>query len=258
MADDEQLFQTISVEMSDGEKLARLEAGEKLCQERERAHAWEPDWHGYTLSSADEEAVRGSLADPAPAVRAKAVYIVGHWGDADWEDFRLWFLDPDKVVREEAMSVLDLSKVPSDGDKEQFVGLLEASWKAYPEDIGPGISMSIKATSAEARAKGGWLGLTWRAAERLLDLDNEQITDALVCGYFEDTIRKMGPDDPHIRPWIEGTDKRRKDVLLGVANWLGLRRDNLRAIVEALANDVDSDIAKSARGVLAFHTDERK
>lgn len=253
LPENDRLFEPIGPELTDEEKIARLKAGEERCYARERAHAWETDWNGYTLSPADEEAVRSCLTETSPAVRAKAVHIVAHFGDATWDDFRRWFLDPDKNVRGEAMSALDMSTGFTDSDKEQYVSLLEESWMAYPEDVGPGVSMSMKATHED-----GWLETTWRAAERLLDLGNEKISESLTCGYFEDVIGKTEADDPHIRSWIEGRNKARKEILLGIAAWLGCKQSNLRAIVEALTSDVDAEVAEHARGILARAPKPRK
>ena len=94
--------------------------------------------------------------------------------------------------------------------------------------------------------------------EPLLDLDDPDMTTILQCGYFEDVVEhfKMGPSDPHIRPWIEGNQRNRKCVLLEIAKWLRLDEQFLFDIVSVLAADSDECVASCARRLLDWKTSQ--
>lgn len=253
MADDDRLFEPIGPELTDEEKIARLTDG-FYCY-------WGPpddwpegvDYWSPELSTEDEAIVRGCLTDPSPGVRGKAVYVLGNLGPVTWDDLTAWLLDPSEDVRMTTSSHADLSLTPvgqlCDTDRDRCAMLLADSWIAYPEH--GGISPTL---TMQGMHEDGWLEPTWRAAERLLDVGNDNITSSLRCGYFEDMVKHfgMGPDDPHIRPWIEGSDKTRKSILLAIASWLQMREDNLCAIVGALVDDADPEIADCAREMLAW------
>lgn len=248
----DRLFEPIGPELSNDDKIARLTAGFDFY--------WDPpqDWpegvnyESPELSAEDEATVRGCLTDPSPVVREKAVHVLGTFGPCTWDDLRSWFLDPDKEVRSTVRSDADVpgaSGLLCHSNLERFIQLLADAWATYPEDGGPDVMMTMGACMKPQ----SWLEPTWHAAERLLDVGNADINLSLQCGYFESVIQHfgMGPDDPHIRPWIEGEKQNRKWVLLEIANWLRMKEANLCEIVATLAEDADADIAAGAREVLA-------
>lgn len=253
MHDRQRLFEPIGPDLTDEEKIARLTDG-FYCY-RGPPDNWPEgvDYESSELSAEDEAVVRECLTDPSPAVREKSVYVLGNLGPVTWDDVTAWLLDPSEDVRNTACMHAELSLTPvgqlCDADKDRCAMLLADSWIAWPRAGGVSVTLSMQGMHEE-----GWLEPTWRAAERLLGVGNEDITASLRCGYFEDMVKhfRMGPDDPHIRPWIEGDDKTRKHILLAIASWLQMREDNLCAIVAALKDDSDPEIANCARKMLEW------
>lgn len=252
MADDERLFEQIGPELSDEEKIARLIGGWNCYWSPPKGWPDGVDYESPELSPEDETIVRSSLADQAADVRKEAASILGSLGPVTWEDLRAWLLDPSKDVRDTARMDAELPGASGrlcNTDRDRCAMLLADSWSAYPTDGGVSVTLRMQGMHEE-----GWLEPTWRAAESLLDLGNEDIVSRLRCGYFEDMVKHfgMGPDDPHIRPWIEGSSRTRKDILLAIASWLQMRDDNLCAIVAALRDDPDAEVAQCAREMLAW------
>lgn len=237
------LFDGISPEMIEKEKIRKLRTGIRRLNTRKKND------DGYTSSAEDEAIVRSCLADQSPKVREAVIDALVDLNAVTWEDLEVWLFDADEDVRGSARQAI---RGPSreEADDERIVTLLERSFKAFPDDWGPDVAMTMMA----CMSPGAFLELTWQAAERLLDYGNGKIALSLQCGYFESVIQQfnMGPDDRHIRPWVQGSDSKRKNLLLAVAGWLRLREENLVAIASALAGDADAEISDLARRMLAW------
>ncbi|MEN6520338.1 MAG: hypothetical protein ABFD46_04200 [Armatimonadota bacterium] len=194
-----------------------------------------------TLPDEDAKLLLEYSKDDDPRVRKTAVSTLLDGADVDWESIERWALDPEKDVREEALSHLMFS-VHNEETIEWYIWLLSEIIERYA-DGQAGIAMSLLATQSEE-----WLNLTWQAAGELLDLDNKDVTMLLTCGYIEDVIRESrGPEDPRVAAWIKSGDKPKKNALLEVVDWLTDYDGHLGKIAAALVNDPDEEIAEKAK-----------
>ncbi len=257
----EQLFDGIDVTLPD-EQLA-----EWLQWVLDKRVELAPDDETYiiNLSEAEVRMLREWSRTAGPKTREVVIEHLAHHGPCDWSDLEEWALDPATDVRNRLFSEITMfdtlyaSGALCFADKERCVALLSSAAEKYPEDSLPSIS-----AMCDLSQKGEeWLGPCWREADRLLDIDDEELNSHLVAAYFEDVVwfLRLGPDDQRVRSWIDGDDSWR---LLKIATWVGLDEGRLREIVEALikvktkvtylregGKEEDVLVADLAKGVLA-------
>lgn len=211
---------------------------------------------GYALSEDPEyTALAGEGArDPDPVNRASWVEYLLTFGPCMWEDLERWSLDHSPEVREKFIWSIEGTGTAAgdlcDSDKPRCTAMLYESVMRY--GTGPyGIVMWMLSTQSK-----DWLDLTWATADRMLDSADSDMRDYLFAGYFEHVIpeRIEGSQDPRVRPWIEGSDKDRKLMLLEAASqalhgFMGYTGDNLRSIVAELASDPNPEVRSEARAV---------
>lgn len=202
------------------------------------------------------ELLRQYAEDKDPYFRAPAVSELCASWPVSWEDLEKWALDTAELVRSNAIGEMESDFRPAGElcrtDKARFVALLEEAIRRYGDYAAGNALYWISAEDDEM------LELTWAAAERLLSPDDVDSNTVVNVCYLEHVItdKNWGPDDPHIAPWIKGTDIVRKCMLLNVASWMGLGDGRLREITEALSRDADKDIAAGARELLARNEDK--
>lgn len=196
-----------------------------------------------------------------PEVRAIAVSVLLQMRPVDWESLEMWLADPDEPVRQEAdfaLSVFSMSSGElSFTDKQAYAGLFALHAEHNH-------SFSIHASYLVQDEE--WLDAFWPEVERLLDLDDDQLRLGIECGLLENVLRcgGLGSDDPHIKPWIEGTNTRRKMALLAVADWFSMiekEKTNLYDIAFLLSQDSNEEVSNKAKAILAeyeSHNEERR
>jgi hypothetical protein len=212
------------------------------------------EWLDYALdrvelASDEVELVRKWSREAGPKTRYSASNYLFWHGPCSIEDIEAWAMDAEEGVRSLIADVVDIcpgSKVLF-ADKERFARLVSAVAERFPNDFSP-----IHTLRDFTKKDSEWLELSWREANRLLDIDNADLTSVLIVSYFEHVIveQNWGPDDPHIRSWVYGNDAKRKQILLEVACWMGLDDGRLREIVQALAKSQDKDISSCAECAL--------
>lgn len=209
------------------------------------------------LPAEDIEVVRHYIGHEDPGIRAVLVKMLAQEGSITWEDLETWLMDPDINVREEIGFALSMSFFSAGSlcrnDKKRCAHLLAASAERYH-------SLSVEAWSL-SRDDDEWLDAFWPEIEHLLDSEDWELCNNLTCGYIEDVLkyRNFGPDDPHIKSWIEGESIARKMALLGVARWLGVEDPNLHAITNALTHDSSAEVSDVAKAIMTRHqSKERK
>lgn len=171
------------------------------------------------------------------------------YGLVSWEDIEKWVLDADEDVRRRVISAIEGSGAACElrrTDEARAIALLEKTIARYVDYSASHALLWISQESDQM------LELTWAAADRLQRLENQDIYTAILVGYFEDVItgNNWGPDDPHIRPWIENLDVVGRSTLFNVAWWNGLGDGRLREIMETLARDSDPETASAAKKLL--------
>lgn len=204
------------------------------------------------LSPEDEAVVRACLDDKSRAVVKLALEILLGQGPVTWEDLQQWLKSPVDDIRSGIVLSATLPETTAAGklcasDKDQCANLLADALMQHPNDT---TQLDIQMLGQNEE---GWLDPTWKAMDRLLDMGDEQLSGRLAYGYFASTIQHfaMGPDDPHIRPWLVGSDSNRKMILLEITRWLNLRDEYLIDIAAALVEDSDEEISTTARQILA-------
>ena len=201
------------------------------------------------LPAEDVEVVRSYVGHEDSGIRAVLAKMLAQEGSITWEDLEAWLMDPDINVREETAFALSMSFFSAGSlcrtDKKRCAHLLAASAERYH-------SLSVEAWSL-SRDDDEWLDAFWPEVERLLDLGDEDLYYNIVCGFLEDVLRyrHFGPDDPHIKPWIESCSVERKMALLGVAGWLGINDPKLHGIADALVHDDSAEVSNTAKAILA-------
>ena len=243
MSNHRQLLNPIESGFTDDEKIAELINGLR------RYGNIDEDMDDQELSPKDYEIVKRCLNDPSPSVKEEAITVLTFLGPLTWQDLKNWLQDTDEDVRKTVEGIAALPSTAAGqlcrSDKERYTNLIADSWVKYPKD-GYSITLSMLATDEN---EDGWLEPTWEACEKLWDMGNSDIRLALQCGYFEDVIQHLQMDskDQHIRPWIEGTDRTKKCLLLEILSWLRIRDENLLDIADALTTDSDPEIACCAQ-----------
>lgn len=225
-------------------------------QDGEVAKAWVDQLIEYEHAVLDDpdyvRLVRERSKDLDPVRRKPWIEILAEHGPCTWEDLWTWLTDSSPEVRQAVSWKLDT--------EYRRCGELCASDPARCIDI-----VGRAGGCTDDRGTGGalydlsrkspeWLELTWREADRLVDVGGQNLHSGLVVGYFEDVIPAWGPDDPHIRPWLDGDNVQRKCILLEVASWNGLDDGHLREIVQTLTHDSDDGVREWASNLLSGRT----
>lgn len=209
-----------------------------------------------TIAEQEVALLRRWSREAGPKTRGVAVNFLFWNGPCDWEDLEAWMLDQDREIRGRVFGDLSTFGDSTVGgrlccsDKVHSVAAIAASAERYTDDL-----QSISALFELTWLSSDWIDCTWKQADRLLDVDDIDLRTHLVVGYFEDVISEQGwgPDDSHIREWIDGSDGWRQLVLLKVAAWLRLDTEPLRAIAKALTHSRVKEIRPLARGLLGGH-----
>jgi len=202
------------------------------------------------LVQEDVDLLRQFATDTSPDVRAVAVDFLASHGPCTWKDVEDWAQDPDEVVRQNVMSRMDNKFWAAgrlcDKAKEQCSDILVLVIGRYVDYAAANLMDSLRKQGDE------WLELTWLAAEEILDLKRPELTLLITCCYLERLIpeSEWGPEDLHIREWIEGDDPDRKTTLLKIANYRGIEEGRMADIVDALQSDPNERIASMAQGIL--------
>lgn len=206
----------------------------------------------------DIEQLRQFLREGGPHLRKAVVAFLCDFGPVTWEDLETWALDPDKDVRNAAMFGMELSyKAATElcaSDKPRCAALLAQVIEQHKDGYA-GIVWSVLAGDDE------WLAAIWPEVERLVDLNDDDIDLILQCGFVEDMLHhhhRMAPDDPRIVAWVKGKSRRRKQILLEIANWGRFEDPALVHIVEALMNDPDQEISLYATKMRDWYTGGRE
>ncbi|MEN6370503.1 MAG: hypothetical protein ABFD64_00665 [Armatimonadota bacterium] len=232
---DQRWFEPVEPKLSADERARLIEESSRRYFDATKDN---PD---YTLTAEDVELLLAYSKDTDPRIRKTAVSTLLDGAELDWENIENWALDPEKDVREEALSHL-MFTVHDEETIEWYVWLLSEIIANYADD------QAVVALSWIASQNGKWLDLTWQAADKLLDSDDEDVTDLITHGYFENVLRESrGPEDPQVAAWIKSGDKRRKNLLLDIVAWLPDYDGHLEKIAAAMINDPDEEIAKKAR-----------
>jgi hypothetical protein len=203
------------------------------------------------LAQDDLDLLSEYAKDQYPDVRAVAVDFLASHGPCSWEDVEAWAKDPDEVVRENVLDRMDNSFWAAgklcDKDKERCCDIVVSVIGTYVDYTAANLMESLRSQGDE------WLELTWMAAEDILDLKRPELTLLLTCCYLEHVIpdSEWGPEDMHIREWIEGDDAGRKIILLKIANYRGVDEGRMADLVYALQSDPNEQIAATAEGILA-------
>lgn len=207
---------------------------------------------GAPLSESDIEVLYELSRDYDALIRKLAITILSREASSlTWDDIEGWLLDPDTKVRESAFVAALAEPVTArlcESDKQRFLNIVLKGAQLYDDGIFAMILRHLSEKNEE------WRDLTWETANQLINVGEPFVFASLVTGYFEHVIsgNNWGPDDVHLRPWIEGTDTVRKGILLDVGAYLHLIGGKLREIVEALSHDPDEKIAQDAKVILDY------
>lgn len=210
-----------------------------------------------TICSEEVEQLQKLSREAGPKTRCVVAEFLMYHGPCSWDDLEAWILDSCKDVRERVIGDIQtfgdhtVGGRLCSGDRKRCVDLIARSCEMNPGES----DMLLTELCFFATGEPGWLELTWEAANRLLDIDNTELSTSLVVCYFEHVIPDLGwgPDDPHIRPWIEGEDHRRQIFLLKIAAWCRFEPECLRVIVKALTHSKVKEIRALARGLVGGH-----
>ncbi|HEY3297823.1 MAG TPA: hypothetical protein VGK34_04130 [Armatimonadota bacterium] len=242
-------FANISGILPAEQRVKLLEEAGKQWQEDHPA-----DLSVRSISNADEAELQKYSLDEHPSVRKLAIEMLCRTGTSvRWEDLERWVFDPSRTVREAAVVAIlegQGTNALCESYKRRFTAMLTDAAVQYED----GLLGLIMRVLAERGAE--WRDLTWEYADSLIEKAGPYLFASLVVGYFERVItdNHWGTDDPHIRPWIEGQNKVRKEILLDVAAYLHLIGGKLHEIVEALSKDSNPDIARDAKTILEYYT----
>jgi hypothetical protein len=199
------------------------------------------------LAQDDLDLLRQFTKDSYPEVRAVAIEFLASHGPCSWLDLEVWAKDPDEVVRQNVLSRMDSSFWAAGKlcakDKEQCSDIIVSVIGTYVDYAAANLMDSLRTQGDE------WLELTWMAAEDILDLKRPELTLLLTCCYLEKLLpeSEWGPEDLHIREWIEGDDADRKIALLKIANYRGIDEGRMADVVDALQSDPNEQIAAMAQ-----------
>jgi hypothetical protein len=208
-----------------------------------------------TISLEEIEALQRLSREAGPKTRRVAASFLFSHGPCAWIDLEAWILDASKDVREDIIGDISTFGDHTVGgrlcssDRKRCIDLIAKSCEIYPEES----YLSLTELYFLAGKEPEWLELSWEAANRLLDIGNEELNTALTVCYFEHIIpdQNWGPDDRRVGRWLSGSDSARKQMLLQIAAYQGLDSGKMREIVEALTHAKDKQIASIAEGVLA-------
>jgi len=194
-------------------------------------------------------AAREHVHHPDPKIRCRWISFLAQNGPCNWDDIYSWALDPDEDIRWRILysigSTMDAAGYLCSTDKARCTKILSEAAEKY-------MDMQVGITMCElAKIDKEWLELTWQAADELIEHAGQQLRTTMVCGYLEHVVmdNNWGPEDPHIRRWIEGDNLEKKLILLKMATYLGLSTGRMWDIVKALS-DGDEKISPIAHGVL--------
>lgn len=245
-------FEPLSPRLSDRERISAIQASwEKVLAAADQAGDL------ITLSQEDLDVLHKYARDKNRDVSRVAIDILVEEirsrcedGPVTWEELEAWSMDAEDELRHEVMYAI------GSRDAEAY----ELCWTDRPRCarlIGEAVDhyMDHPADAALwslSRYNDEWFDACWAEATRLVDEEDLEIIEMLANGYIEDVLRfkGLGPDDPHIKSWIESDKRGRKLTLLGVTQWLPLDEGRMREIIEALAKDSDEEIAAKAKNLL--------
>lgn len=240
----ERFFERFDESLTDGERLRMLRECEKWLLATARQIEGDIE-----LPEMDLAVLREYARDASPAIRAFAVGFLCEHGYAAWSDLEAWARDSEQEVRESVTHAVERSFGETGemcrSDRERCIKLIAEAIERHADYSG-GIALHQLSQEDDR-----WLELTWSEAGRLLDTAKPEIVELLACCYYEHVVpeRNWGPDDPHLKDWVRGSETMRKCVLLNVARWVGLGEGRMREIAEALAQG-HGEIASMARDLL--------
>lgn len=238
-------------------EISSLREMEELLSDQELA-----DWLAWAItvdaqspteeeSDMDLQILREYAKHQSPPVRKAAIEYLLYEASITWEDLEAWALDPDEEVRTLVIddnmgsNNTELGKFCRT-DKKRFVDLLARAVEQYEDYTAGRVLRSVSAEDDEL------LELVWSAAEYLIGLDDPGVNTIVWVNLVEHIVpdHNWGPDDPHVRRWIESDNPTGKILLLDAADYLHLKGGKWREITEALTHDSDPEIASCARQIL--------